>query len=69
MVASTTSDAGSLEGCLSFVVARDAANLNVTWLTQAWESKERWPALVDQPGVKASLDVVIETQVARVLPG
>lgn len=80
LVAAMTSDAGSaMEGCRSFVVAHDPADPDVMWLTEVWESRESWQVSVDQPGVKASLDVAIplvkdwgttvETEVVTMLPG
>ena len=76
LIAAMTSDAGSMDGCHGFVVGHDA-DPDVMWLTEVWESKEHWQASVDQPGVKASLDVVaplvkdwgttVETEVVKVL--
>lgn len=68
-----------MEGCHSFVVGLDPSDPDVMWLTEVWDSKERWQASVDQPGVRASLAVAIplvrdwgttvETEVVAVLPG
>jgi len=78
LIAAMTSDEGGLEGCRSFVVAHDATDPDVMWLTEIWDSKARWQASVERPGVKASIDVAVplvkdwgttvETEVVKVLP-
>lgn len=77
LIAAMTSDAGSMEGCHSFVVAHDATDPDVMWLTEIWENKDFWQAPVNRPGVKASIAVAIplvkdwgttvETEVVKVL--
>lgn len=79
LIAAMTSDEGGLEGCHSFVIAHDATDPDVLWLTEVWDSKEAWQASVNQPGVQASIAVAIplvrdwgttvETAVVKVLPG
>nr|WP_281282978.1 antibiotic biosynthesis monooxygenase family protein [Rubellimicrobium rubrum] len=78
LIAAMTSDAGSMEGYHSFVVAHDATDPGVMWLTKVWENKDFWQASVNRPGFKESIDVAIplvkdwgttvETEVVKVLP-
>jgi quinol monooxygenase YgiN len=58
-MASMLSDVGPLDGCLSFVVARDPAHPDAFYLTEVWASPAHHQASLARPGVKASLDVLI----------
>ncbi|HLY41890.1 MAG TPA: putative quinol monooxygenase [Terracidiphilus sp.] len=39
MIALLQESADGMPGCLSYIVARDAANENVLWVTEVWESQ------------------------------
>lgn len=44
-----------MPGCLSYIVAKDAADPDVIWITEAWESKEAHAASLSLPSVKAAI--------------
>ncbi|MDX2154723.1 MAG: putative quinol monooxygenase [Bryobacteraceae bacterium] len=46
---------GSMPGCRSYVVARDAADENALWVTEVWDSKEQHRASLSLPAVKAAI--------------
>ena len=55
-------DSGSITGCLSFIVAEDAGNEDVLWITEVWESQEDHEASLKRPPVTtkfANIDDVI----------
>jgi len=39
MIALLEESADDLPGCLSYIVSRDAADQNVLWVTEVWESQ------------------------------
>jgi quinol monooxygenase YgiN len=44
--------AGNMPGCLSYVVAKDAANENTIWVTEVWDSMASHEASLSLPAVK-----------------
>jgi quinol monooxygenase YgiN len=44
-----------MPGCLSYVVARDAANPDAIWITEVWDSKASHAASLSLPTVQASI--------------
>jgi quinol monooxygenase YgiN len=46
----------SMPGCLSYVVARDAANPEAIWITEVWDSKESHEASLALPAVRAAIE-------------
>ena len=69
-----------MPGCLSYVIAKDPADADALWITEAWVSAERHRASRDLPAVRAAvakgrpliagMDHRFETQpVAGVGPG
>lgn len=46
---------GSMPGCLSYIVARDPANPDAIYVTEAWESREAHAASLQLPGVQAAI--------------
>lgn len=44
-----------LPGCLSYVVAADADDPSLVWVTEAWESKEAHAASLELEHVKAAI--------------
>ncbi len=49
--------AGSSEmpGCLSYIVAEDAASPDIVWVTEAWDNEASHKASLDIPGVRAAI--------------
>jgi quinol monooxygenase YgiN len=45
----------SMPGCLSYVVAKDAANADTIWITEVWDSKASHEASLSLPAVRASI--------------
>jgi quinol monooxygenase YgiN len=45
----------AMPGCLSYVVAQDAADENGIWITEVWDSKESHDASLSLPEVKRSI--------------
>lgn len=46
---------GELPGCFSYVVAKDAKDPDVIWVTEVWESKESHQASLATPAVKDAI--------------
>jgi quinol monooxygenase YgiN len=45
----------SMPGCLSYVVAKDAVEGDVLWITEVWESSERHRASLSLPSVQQAI--------------
>ena len=45
----------SMPGCLSYIVAKDAADANGIWITEVWDSKASHDASLSLPEVKAAI--------------
>ena len=45
----------SMPGCLSYVVAADATDLDALWVTEVWESQASHQASLQLAGVKAAI--------------
>lgn len=55
-------DSASVPGCLSFIVAEDATDEEVLWITEVWESQEHHEASLKRPlvqGALTSIDTLI----------
>ncbi|TFI56986.1 antibiotic biosynthesis monooxygenase [Sphingomonas parva] len=46
---------GGMPGCLSYVVAKDPANPDLIWITEAWESREAHRASLALPAVREAI--------------
>jgi quinol monooxygenase YgiN len=46
---------GSMPGCLSYIVARDAKDENAIWVNEVWDSKESHAASLKLPSVQAAI--------------
>ncbi|TCR66547.1 putative quinol monooxygenase [Bosea sp. BK604] len=55
LVAILTESTGAMPGCLSYVVALDAANPDAVWVSEAWDSKGSHAASLELPEVKAAI--------------
>jgi quinol monooxygenase YgiN len=49
-------DVGAMPGCLSYVVAKDAADPDVVWFTEVWDRQESHQASLVIPEVRAAID-------------
>ena len=45
-------DSHTVAGCLSFIVAEDANDEDVLWITEVWESQAAHEASLEAPAVK-----------------
>ena len=55
MIRILTESAAHMPGCLSYVVAKDATDENVIWVTEAWDSQARHDASLLLPSVKNAI--------------
>lgn len=46
---------GAMPGCLSYVVAKDAADADGIWITEVWDSKESHAASLKLPAVRDAI--------------
>jgi quinol monooxygenase YgiN len=49
------SDSSRIPGCLSFIVAMDAAEDDVLWITEVWASQASHEASLQAPAIKDNL--------------
>src|ERR1700685_3176634 len=47
--------AAEMQGCLSYVVAKDAANENTIWVTEVWDSMASHDTSLSLPAVKNAI--------------
>jgi len=47
--------ANAMPGCLSYIVAKDAADENTIWVTEVWDSKASHDASLSLPAVKDAI--------------
>lgn len=47
--------AAGMPGCLSYVVAKDAADENTIWVTEVWDSMASHDASLSLPAVKSAI--------------
>lgn len=45
----------AMPGCLSYIVALDAENLDALWITEVWDSKDSHAASLKLPAVQAAI--------------
>ena len=55
MIAILKESAAGMPGCLSYVVAKDAADENMVWITEVWESAASHDASLSLPSVARSM--------------
>ena len=55
MIAILKESAANMPGCLSYVVAKDAADENAVWVTEVWDSMASHDASLSLPAVKNAL--------------
>ncbi len=47
--------AGTMPGCLSYVIAKDSADPDAIWITEVWASKASHQASLSLPNVKDAI--------------
>ncbi|KAB8145892.1 antibiotic biosynthesis monooxygenase [Chloroflexia bacterium SDU3-3] len=55
LIALLTASSAAMPGCLSYIIARDAADANAIWITEAWESEEHHAASLGLPQVQQAI--------------
>jgi quinol monooxygenase YgiN len=55
MIAILLEGTNGMPGCLSYIVAKDAADENAIWITEVWDSKASHDASLALPAVKAAI--------------
>ena len=55
LIAILTESVGSMPGCLSYIVAKDANDASAIWITEAWDSKASHDASLSLPQVRAAI--------------
>lgn len=55
MIGILKSSAANMPGCLSYVVAKDAVDENVMWVTEVWDSQASHDASLSLPAVKEAI--------------
>ena len=45
----------AMPGCLSYIVAKDAADAEAIWVTEIWESRESWQASLSLSSVQQAI--------------
>ena len=46
---------GTMPGCKSYIVAKDATDPDGIWITEVWDSKESHDASISLPAVRAAI--------------
>jgi quinol monooxygenase YgiN len=54
-VAILRESAADMPGCLSYIVAKDATDPNILWVTEAWDSMASHDASLSLPQVKRAI--------------
>lgn len=49
----------AMDGCRSYVVARDLADPDAVWVTEVCESEAQWAASMDMTAVTASIEMAV----------
>ena len=55
MVAILKESAVDMQGCLSYIVAKDAADENAIWVNEVWDSMASHDASLSLPAVKSAI--------------
>ena len=55
MIGILKESASSMPGCLSYVVAKDATNEDVIWVTEVWDTSASHDASLSLPSVKSAI--------------
>ncbi len=52
LIALLTAGTSGMPGCLSYVVAKDAAEADAVWITEVWNTRESHQAALSLPAVQ-----------------
>jgi len=55
LIASIAEGSGDMPGCYSYVIAADAANPDLIWITEVWDSKASHDGSLKLPAVQAAI--------------
>ena len=55
LVAILSEGTGGMPGCLSYIVAKDAADADALWITEVWTDKDHHAASLKLPAVQAAI--------------
>jgi len=55
LIAILTTGTTSMPGCLSYIVAKDAAEADAVWITEVWNSRESHKASLTLPAVQQAI--------------
>jgi quinol monooxygenase YgiN len=55
LIAILTAGVAGMPGCLSYIVAEDAADANAIWITEVWDSQASHDASLTLPSVKDAI--------------
>lgn len=55
LIAILTTATSGMPGCLSYVVAKDAAEDDAVWITEVWKSRESHQASLSLPAVQQAM--------------
>jgi len=55
LVSVLSAGTGAMPGCLSYIIALDAANPDAIWITEVWANKESHAASLQLPAVQAAI--------------
>ncbi len=55
LVAILSESTGGMPGCLSYIVAQDAADADALWITEVWTDKDSHAASLKLPAVQAAI--------------
>jgi len=55
LVAILSESTGGMPGCLSYIVAADAADADALWITEVWTDKDSHAASLKLPAVQAAI--------------
>ncbi len=55
LIATLRESAAGMPGCLSYVLAKDTADANLLWVTEAWDSQASHDASLSLPAVKKAI--------------
>jgi quinol monooxygenase YgiN len=55
LVAILSESTGGMPGCLSYIVAKDAADADALWITEVWTDKDSHAASLKLPAVQAAI--------------
>jgi quinol monooxygenase YgiN len=55
LIAILTAGMSGMPGCLSYIVAKDVAEADAVWITEAWNSRESHQASLALPAVQQAI--------------